>query len=314
MRSYLGHVTTGAASSGWRRRLGPALAAAVAAVSLAACSGAAVLIALTPKDGYTVERDLAYGPDARQRLDLYLPDGAGAPLLVFFYGGNWQGGSKDLYRFVGQAFASRGYVTAIPDYRVYPQVLYPAFLEDGAAAVAWLGSDARTGGDRPVFLAGHSAGAYIAAMLALDPRWLGAGAGAPCRRIAAVAGLAGPYDFLPLDDAVLEDIFGPGPASPATQPIRHVARGDPPMLLATGTRDRTVRPANSEVLADRLRAAGVPARLVLYDGASAMSGSWRRWRRRGGSSPRCSTTWTGSCAPSPAARSAEPPRQAASAW
>ena len=105
----------------WRRLL-PSLAMGLSACGLNACTGSAVLNALTPKSGYTVERDLAYGRDPRQRLDLYLPDDAGAdtPLLVFFYGGNWESGSKELYGFVGQAFASRGYVTAIPDYRALP--------------------------------------------------------------------------------------------------------------------------------------------------------------------------------------------------
>lgn len=247
------------------RRCGSALALALAATPLAACSGAAVVNALTPKSGYSVQRDLAYGPAARQRLDLYLPDGAGAdtPLLVFFYGGNWQSGSKDLYGFVGQAFASRGYVTAIPDYRLYPEARYPAFVEDGAMVVAWLRARTSTGGNRNMFLAGHSAGAYIAAMLTLDRRWLEAAGAGP---IAAAAGLAGPYDFLPLNDPVLEEIFGPGPASPASQPVNHVAAGDPPMLLATGTADNTVRPRNSIMLAERLKEAGVEAVLVEYPG------------------------------------------------
>ncbi|MFL5336413.1 MAG: alpha/beta hydrolase [Geminicoccaceae bacterium] len=244
------------------------MATALAALPLAACSGAAVVNALTPRGGYTVQRDLAYGPDPRQRLDLYVPDGAAVdqPLLVFFYGGNWQSGSKDLYRFVGQAFASRGYVTAIPDYRLYPQVRYPAFIGDGAAAVTWLIAHPEVAGRRKVVLVGHSAGAYIAAMLALDRRWLGRHTTGPCARIAAMAGLAGPYDFLPLNDATLEDIFGPGPTSPDSQPVNHVTAGDPPMLLATGSDDGTVRPRNSETLARRLRDAGVPAELVVYDG------------------------------------------------
>ena len=252
-----------------RLRAARVTALVLAAALLAACSGAAILDALTPRSGFTVERDLAYGPETRQRLDLYVPDGAAAdaPVLVFFYGGNWQSGSKDLYRFVGQAFASRGYVTAIPDYRVYPDARYPTFIEDGALAVGWLEAQPATAGERQVFLAGHSAGAYIAAMLALDERWLGgAAAGAGCRRIAAVAGLAGPYDFLPLNDPVLEEIFGPGPAGPASQPINHVAAGDPPMLLATGADDRTVRPRNSVALAQRLGSAGVAAELIEYPG------------------------------------------------
>ena len=237
-----------------------------AAWLLAACSGPALVNALTPRDGYRIDRDIAYGDDARQRLDLYVPDGAAAdaPLVVFFYGGRWESGSKDLYPFVGQAFASRGYLTVIPDYRVYPQVRYRGILEDGAAAVAF--AIRRWAGDgRAVFLAGHSAGAYIAGMLALDRRPLSAAGIAQCR-IAGMVGLAGPYDFLPLTDATLKEIFGPGVAGPDTQPISHVDRGAPPMLLAAGTDDDTVRPANSLRLAERLRAAGVVAETRLYDG------------------------------------------------
>lgn len=236
---------------------------------LSACSGAALVNAITPRDGYHVERDVAYGPDPRQRLDLYVPDAAppDAPLLVFFYGGRWEAGSKELYPFVGQAFASRGHLVAIPDYRLYPQVRYPAFLEDAAAAVGALADRTGAGrGDRPLFLAGHSAGAYIAAMLAVDQRWLdrtGGGGGRPC--VAAALGLAGPYDFLPLDDPVAREVFGPGPAEPSTQPVTHVDPGDPPMLLATGAGDTTVRPKNTLSLAAKLRAAGVRAETRLYE-------------------------------------------------
>jgi acetyl esterase/lipase len=230
---------------------------------LTACSGASVLMALTPRDGYHVERDVAYGPDPRQRLDLYVPDAApqGAPLLVFFYGGRWSAGSKETYPFVGQAFASRGYLVAVPDYRLHPQVRYPAFLEDGAAAVRALAERTGAGrGGRPLFLAGHSAGAYIAAMLALDERWLGR-----CPAVDAAVGLAGPYDFLPLEDEDVRQVFGPGPAGPSTQPVAHVDPGDPPMLLATGAGDTTVRPRNTLSLAGKLRAAGVRAETRLYE-------------------------------------------------
>ena len=246
------------------RPLSRAVAALVALAPLVACSGAAVVDALTPHSGYTVERDLAYGDDPRQRLDLYRPAAAAseAPLVVFFYGGNWQSGAKELYRFVGQAFASRGYLTAIPDYRLYPQVRFPEFVADGAAAVAWLSAHE---GPRRVLLVGHSAGAYIAAMLALNQRWLGP-AGRDCRPIAAMAGLAGPYDFLPLRDPTLIEVFGPRPAGPDTQPVAYVREHAPPMLLATGTADRTVRPANSSTLARRLDEVGAHAELIEYPG------------------------------------------------
>ncbi len=253
-------------------RLSRVLPLCLGACLLAACSGPAVLNALTPDEGYRVERDVPYGPDERQRLDLYIPADARprAPLVVFFHGGGWTSGSKDLYPFVGQAFASRGYITAIPDYRLYPQVRYPGFLEDAAAAVMWLSDHLpHTGegsGSRPVFLVGHSAGAYIAAMLALDQRWIRGAGGEPCRLIDAGVGLAGPYDFLPLEGRTLREIFGPGPAAPATQPIHHADRTDPPMLLVTGTDDETVRPGNTLRLAAQIREAGGRVEARLYDG------------------------------------------------
>ncbi len=225
---------------------------------LAACSPATLLDLVVPRSGYQVRRDLPYGDDPRQKLDLYLPDGlkGPAPVILFFYGGSWQNGSKSLYRAFGQVFASQGIVTAIADYRLYPQVRYPAFVEDGAQALAWLrGHGASYGADPArLFLAGHSAGAYIAVMLAADPAWLRA-AGAEPASVRGVIGIAGPYDFLPLQDKVLITIFG-GAARRETQPLHHVDGPRPPMLLATGTQDSTVSPSNTTRLAARLRGFG----------------------------------------------------------
>src|SRR5438067_3005720 len=173
---------------------------------LAACSPAALFDLTVPRAGYHVERNLAYGPDARQKLDLYVPDrlAAPAPVLLFFYGGSWKSGSKSLYRAFGQAFASQGMIVAIADYRLYPLVRYPAFLQDGALAFVWLHRHAADHGGDPgrLFLAGHSAGAYIAVMLAADDTYLRE-AGAGLGQVQGVIGLAGPYDFLPLKDQEL---------------------------------------------------------------------------------------------------------------
>lgn len=206
----------------------------------------------------------AYGADPRQALDVYVPAGGGhdRPMIVFFYGGGWNSGTRSGYGFIGHALAAAGFVTIIPDYRLVPEVRYPAFLEDSTAAVRWARAHAGEWGGDPdrIVLAGHSAGAYNAAMLAIDPRWLGGDRAA----IRGLIGLAGPYDFLPFDDPVAIEAFGRWPHPAETQPITHVAPGAPPALLATGADDERVRPGNSEALAARLKAAGVPVTLRRY--------------------------------------------------
>jgi acetyl esterase/lipase len=237
---------------------------------LAACSPLQTFNSVIPKDGGSalVARDLAFGSDRRQRLDLYRPVGARSstrlPMIVFIYGGSWNSGEKAGYGFVGRALAARGFLVAVPDYRLVPQVRFPGFLQDNAAAVRWLVANAeRHGGDPTrIVLVGHSAGAYNAAMLALDPRWLGA----QRRSVQAFVGLAGPYDFLPLDGPVTIAAFGREPAPETTQPIAFASQDDPPALLLHGTDDTTVRPRNSERLQARLAAANVDARAKLYPG------------------------------------------------
>ena len=254
----------------FRRKLGRSRFAGVLLGTLAAaCSPLRTFDAIVPKDGgvRVVAKNAAFGADPRQRLDLYAPRGVAAeplPVIVFLYGGSWNSGAKAGYAFVGRALAARGFVVAIPDYRLVPAVRYPAFLEDNAAVVRWVRANAaRYGGDPArIVLAGHSAGAYNAAMLALDPRWLGADR----RFVRGLIGLAGPYDFLPLDGPVVRATFGAADDLPATQPVAHVAADAPPALLATGDADRTVRPRNSDVLAARLAAAAVAVERRRYPG------------------------------------------------
>jgi acetyl esterase/lipase len=234
---------------------------------LTACSQGALNL-LAPGGRYHVVRDLAYGPDPRQKLDLYIPDKMAHParVLLFFYGGSWTGGSKARYFAFGQAFASKGIITAVADYRLYPQVRYPAFVEDGASAFAWLHRHAAGYGGDPsaIFLAGHSAGAYIAVMLAADRRYLAA-AGVDPVVIRGVIGIAGPYDFLPLRDDELIAIFG-GANRPETQPIHYIDGLRAPMLLETGMKDTIVAPANTSRMAARLRAFGSPVMERQYPG------------------------------------------------
>lgn len=234
-------------------------------MSLQGCTR--ILDAIVPREGYARETDQPYGGGARRTLDVYVPTGAkatAAPMLVFFYGGNWRDGDKGIYRFLGQAFAARGIVTIVPDYRLYPETRFPGFLDDGAAAVAWARANAARLGADPdrIYLMGHSAGAYIAAMLALDPQWLER-SGVDRRAVRGLIGLAGPYDFLPLDTNT-GAIFGSAPDLAATQPVNRMTPGAPPMFLATAARDRTVWPHNTANLTAVALRDGVDVTAVEY--------------------------------------------------
>jgi acetyl esterase/lipase len=235
--------------------------------------GAAVAVGQSAGNSATADslptRDVAFGPHPRQRLDIYLPPGGATrrPVIVFIYGGSWSSGSKETYSFAGNAFASRGYVTVIADYRLVPEVRFPGFIEDGARALAFVRANiAGYGGDpNRIFLVGHSAGAYNAMMLALDGRYL-ARVGLPRGAIRAVAGLSGPYDFLPLDQPASIAAFGQARNLAETQPVTFARRGAPRVFLGTGTADDTVRPRNTDALAARLSAAGAPATVRKYEG------------------------------------------------
>ena len=251
-----------------RRRLS---AAGIGALSLlaTACSPIGLLNGLAPRR--LSARNIPYGAGPRRRLDVYAPTGGRgpapvpAPVVVFFYGGSWDSGTKEDYRFVGGALAAAGFVTVIPDYRLYPEVVFPDFLDDCAAACAWACIHAAEyGGGERIFLMGHSAGAYNAAMLALDLSYLSrAGMSRP---LAGTVGIAGPYDFLPVQTAELKTIFGQPPTPPATQPINHVDGRNAPILLLAGAADTTVLPRNTRRLMARIRAVGGPVESRLYPG------------------------------------------------
>jgi acetyl esterase/lipase len=240
--------------------------AGLGAMMTAACSPLSLFATLSPKDpASAVARGQAYGSNARQRLDVYAPPRSAhggaegqAPLAVFFYGGSWDSGRRQDYNWVGRALASRGFVTVIADYRLYPEAKYPDFLADGAQAVRWASDNAARFGADPtrIVLVGHSAGAYNAAMLALDGRYLRA-AGVDPTRVKALAGLSGPYDYLPLQGDITHRIFGDTADLPATQPMAYVTKASPPAFLATGDADDVVWPKNTVALAKAYRAAGV---------------------------------------------------------
>ena len=221
--------------------------------------------------GVTVEAGVAYGPLARHVLDIYRPangKGDDEPIVVFIYGGGWRSGERATYGFVGAALAARGITTVIPDYRLYPEAMFPAFVEDAARAYAWAAARLTRddGKRRAIVLAGHSAGAHTAALLALDGRRLAeAGVGIE-NRPAGLIGLAGPYAFDPTTYPTTKEIFAPALGSQDARPAAFAGAGAPPALLMHGLEDDTVKLSNMRTLGAVLQSAGVPVRALELEG------------------------------------------------
>ena len=218
---------------------------------------------LTPNDGYTVQQHIAYGDHPRQYLDYYQPTVSNSQKLtiVFFYGGAWQTGDKKSYRFVAQAFASQGYPVIIADYRVYPEVLFPKFIDDAALALSWATKNTH----QRLVLIGHSAGAHIAALTVFNKDYLQA-VGVDKSRIVGMVGLSGPYDFLPLKEQIYKTIFSGADALENTQPINFVGEKEPAILLIHGLADKRVGLFNTENLAKKLKDKNNSVTIKLYDG------------------------------------------------
>lgn len=231
----------------------------LASLALAACRPVTLLNAVIPAQDLRIDRDVAFGPLPRQRLDIYRPRQVGMqprPVVLFFYGGSWDSGSKQDYLFVAEALCSQGCVVVIADYRLYPEVKFPALMQDPALAVQWVLQHVVGQQDaaQQLFLMGHSAGAHLVTLLLLKPDYLAA-LGVHTQQISGGIGLSGPYDFLPLTSDRLRAIFGPAEQEAASQPIRYARAEAPPLLLMTGLKDNTVWPRNSLRLADAIKAA-----------------------------------------------------------
>jgi acetyl esterase/lipase len=254
-----------------------ALLVVASTLLLAGCSGSGVLNTLTSSSSYTLQSSVPYGALPRQKLDIYTPTttrpATGWPAVVFFYGGSWNSGARADYRFVAEALAARGVLTLVADYRLYPEVRYPDFLTDSAQALAYgLDQAARLGGNpKRVFVMGHSAGGYNAAMLALDPRWLKAAGHAPTE-LAGWIGLAGPYDFFPTANPDAQPVFFHPNYPLLAQPIEFTPPSAPRSFLAAPLDDDLVSPTRStQQLATKLQAAGVPVTLKFYPGANHLT-------------------------------------------
>ena len=249
---------------------------------LTACSALDVLNATVSTDTYRQFADLPYGDKHRQKLDVYMPSQTlgnkalvadASPMVVFFYGGSWSSGDRADYRFVGEALAAQGIVAVVADYRLSPEVRYPVFLQDSALATRWAFDNAQKYGADPtrIFVMGHSAGAYNAAMLALDKRWLG-GVGLNPAKLAGWIGLAGPYDFLPIGDRKTQVAFDWPGTPPDSQALFHASSASPPALLLAPENDSLVNTQRSTVgMAERLKTSGVRVQSELYDTVSHVS-------------------------------------------
>ena len=241
---------------------------AMLVVSLGGCKDvffAAINSTDSPRN-VAIHKNLQFDDDNRLDLDVYAPANADhAPVVVFFYGGSWESGKRRWYSYVGKTLANNGIVTLIPDYRKYPDVQFPAFVEDAANAVRWARDHAPEFGGDPsrLYVMGHSAGGQIAALLACDPRYLKA-AGMQTSDLAGMIGLAGAYAFLPFVEEEPE-IFGASETSQYdSQPINFVNGNEPPLLLLQGKDDDEVEPSNAISMAAKAREVGSPVELKLY--------------------------------------------------
>ncbi len=217
-----------------------------------------------------VAEAVVFDPKTGLKLDVWAPEGTkagdGKPILVFFYGGGWAHGERGHYGFVAKAFAAKGFVVVMPDYRKVPDVRFPAFIEDGAKALRWVQDNvAQHGGDpKRVGLSGHSAGAHIAMLLALDRSWLDKAGVAP-GFVRATVGLSGPYDFLPFDSRRSIAAMNEWPRPIETQPIAYASASAPPVMVVTGASDDTVKPRNAILLAQKLTRLGSIVEFRAYD-------------------------------------------------
>ncbi len=235
---------------------------------LAGCQNAmfSTFNAITPARDVEIRDGLVYDAERNLHADVFLPRlrQQTTPVVVFFYGGSWRNGSKAWYRFIGERLAALGVIAVLPDYRLYPKVQFPAFIDDAARAVVWARQNFAADGQR-LFLAGHSAGAHIAALVATDGTYLQS-AGGSIDQLSGMVGYSGVYDFLPLTDDTLKATFGGTPDLwAASQPVNFIDGDEPPFFLVHGRNDRVVWPRNSESLSRALRAHHVPVELLLRD-------------------------------------------------
>ncbi len=242
---------------------------------LLGCTRSSLFLAnsLAKLDNYTLIENIPYKKGQLNSLDIYIPDSSKQqnnllPVVIFFYGGCWGGCptfGKTYYQFVGQAISSKNFIAVIGDYRRFPEVRFQGIIQDSQQIVTWVKQniDRYSGEPNHLFLMGHSSGAHLAAMLAVDKSQLNT---ETYQSIKGFIGLAGAYDFLPLTESYQKTLFGPAEKYPESQPINFVTGSEPPVLLLHGRRDTTTLPENSMNLSKKIKQSGGYSRLKLYKG------------------------------------------------
>lgn len=232
-------------------------------LGVVACAPVKLLNAVTPSGSFERDKNISYGELDRQKLDIYYADKPrlNAPVIVFVHGGSWDSGSKDLYKFLAQGFTAEGFDIVVPNYRLYPDVVFPAMVEDTGKAIAYT---AEHFPDRELVVMGHSAGAYNSLMALMRPEFYPGGAAAICKRIAGLVAIAPPTGIVPLAKEPYISIF-PERFTGADAPLQNVQTKIPPVLFVHGMKDTTVFPQNSQMLADEIAKRGGFAKVRTYD-------------------------------------------------
>ncbi|WP_227691766.1 alpha/beta hydrolase [Psychrobacter immobilis] len=258
---------------------------ALAAQNAQALSPLAVVNGITSSGGVGVSKNILYGDEPLQDLDIYYPKALAQamqaqsatkdavindsyPMVVFVHGGSWESGNKEQYAFVGQSLAQAGYVTAVINYRKAPEHVYPDYVEDAAQAIAWSFDNATSLHADPKRLAvvGHSAGAFNVVAAVANEDFL-APYGIKPKDIKAVIGIAGPYsyDFRKFDSATA---FAADATPDEVMPDRHIKGEQPPYLLLTAENDKIVYATNTIKMTKALKKAGVTVENGEIEGAS----------------------------------------------
>ena len=266
-------------------RVGVTAALAVGSIMLAtqqaqAFSALAIVNGITSNGGVGVSKDILYGDEPLQDLDIYYPKPLAQamktnttikqeyPMVVFVHGGSWESGSKEEYAFVGQSLAQAGYVTAVINYRKAPEHVYPDYVEDTAQAIAWSYKNAKRFHANPERFAvvGHSAGAFNAVAAIANEDFLKP-YGIKPTDISAVIGIAGPYsyDFRKFSSVTA---FAADATPDEVMPDRQIKGAQPPYLLLTAEKDKVVYATNTIKMTQALKAAGVTVQTSEIKGAS----------------------------------------------